>query len=229
MGYSLGSVPSIHISSTKIIKCLILIAPLASGLKTIMNLNMSTNDLEKIDIFCNLSKIIDITSPIMLIHGKSDEIININHSYEMLKKIKNPSIWFPSNGNHGNIFTRYRKKFLEKLNIFFDKVKIFHSHKKYEEQIENYDMYQSANKKNLKKYIPYKPIHSRQQSQDIGKSDSTADLNLQNLQIQINFRGYFNRQENDLIKIEENSRNTLGYDENVVKNMRKSATLDQGN
>jgi hypothetical protein len=213
MGFSLGSVPSIHISSLKNVKCLILIAPLASGLKTIMNLNISTNDLEKIDIFCNLSKIIDITSPIMLIHGKSDEIININHSYEMLKKIKNPSIWFPSNGNHNNIFTRYRKKFLEKLNIFFDKVKIFHSHKKYEEQLDNFDMYYEKFSNKNKGY-----------NRNFSTYNHPGQIGILN----VNFKGYFNRQENNLIYIEENNRNTLGYDENAVKNMRKSATLDQG-
>jgi hypothetical protein len=213
MGYSLGSVPSIHISSLKNIKCLILIAPLASGIKTIMNLNITINELEKIDIFCNLSKIIDITSPIMLIHGKSDEIININHSYEMLKKIKNSTFWFPSNGNHGNIFTRYRKKLIEKLNFFFDRVKIFHSHNKYDELVDNLDIYHE------------KHSNKKKESDKIKSPHNPKPIEI----INMNLKGYFNRQENDLICIDENNRNTLGYDENVVKNMRKSATLIQGN
>lgn len=134
MGYSLGSVPSVHISSVKNLKCLILIAPIASGIKTIKPLssytNIPINELEKIDVFCNLSKIADINCPIFLIHGKMDDVITISHSYEILKKVKNPNTWFPGKGNHQNIFTNYRRKFYEKINTFFDKVNIFHNHDK---------------------------------------------------------------------------------------------------
>ena len=203
MGYSLGSVPSVHIASNKNIKCLILIAPLASGIKTIIkDFSISTNELEKIDIFCNLSKIIDITCPIMLIHGKSDEVINVNHSYEMLRKIKNPNIWFPTKGTHGNIFTDYRRKFLEKLNIFFDKVKIFHSEKKYEEQIDSNDL-------NFNKY--------EQKNMGIHKDNS-----MKNGVLRI-FNSNFgsNRQESNLISIEEDNRNTFGYNEEVNHNEKK--------
>lgn len=212
MGYSLGSVPSIHISSNKNIKCLILIAPLASGIKTIVkNLSLPTSELQKIDIFCNISKIVDISCPIILIHGKSDEVINVNHSYEMFKKIKNANIWFPKRGTHGNIFKEYRKKFYEKLNIFFDKVKIFHSLKKYEEQIDTNDLYFDKYEKNnngiYKKNI---------------KNNGSGILRVFNS----NFGE--NRQENNLTKYEESNRNTFGYNEKAVKNMRKSATLDEG-
>jgi len=127
MGFSLGSVPSIHIASKFNLKCLILIAPLASGIKIInQKIKISTCELEKIDIFCNIGKISEINSPIFLIHGQADETIPISHSYEIFKKVKNANTWFPKKADHNNIFTKYRRKFYEKLNVFFEKVEIFH-------------------------------------------------------------------------------------------------------
>lgn len=234
MGYSLGSVPSIHISSNRNIKCLILIAPLASGIKTLIkDISISTNELQKIDIFCNLSKIIDISCPIMLIHGKSDEIINVNHSYEMLRKIKNPNIWFPTRGTHGNIFTEYRKKFFDKLNTFFDKVIIFHSQKTYEELVDTNDLYfekyelKNKNLNDLNSGIGLykKNINNngsgllRLFNSNFGDNNNVDLRNFKNL----------NRQENYLCKEEkENNRNTFGYNEEAVKHMREATLLDKG-
>ena len=128
MGFSLGSVTSIHIASKFNLKCLILIAPLASGIKIISeNIKITTCELEKIDIFCNIGKISEINSPIFLIHGQSDKTIPISHSYEILKKVKNANTWFPKKADHNNIFCKYRRKFYEKLSVFLEKVEIFHT------------------------------------------------------------------------------------------------------
>ena len=124
MGNSLGSVPSVYIAAGdnyKGIKGVILISPIASGIKLFHpNVEISNNDLEKIDVFCNLSKVREINCPVFLIHGKKDDIIPHNQSIEMLKKIKHVYEWFPSNGNHNNITSKYRAKFYLKVKLFIE-------------------------------------------------------------------------------------------------------------
>ncbi len=77
-------------------------------------------DLEKIDVFCNIKKIIDVSCPIFLIHGQKDEVIPIEQSIEMSKFMKNPYEWHPRNGDHSNILTKYRIKFFQKCKFFIE-------------------------------------------------------------------------------------------------------------
>jgi len=128
MGYSLGSVPCLYAASKYNFKSLILIAPLDFGIK-IENekLKNSTCELKKIESFRSIGKISEISSPIFLIHGKLDNKVSINHSYEILSQVKNANFWFPKKGDHNNIFTLYRRKFYEILNVFTEKVNIIHT------------------------------------------------------------------------------------------------------
>lgn len=214
MGFSLGSVPSIHIASKFNIKCLILISPLASGIKIInKSLQLSTYELEKIDIFCNIGKISDINSPIFLIHGQADDTIPISHSYEILKKVKNANTWFPKRADHDNIFCKYRRKFYEKLNVFLEKVEIFHteinktSYIQSEEDLANLDSddlfinkrFNRSSFDSLKKII----------------ENGHYDLNNTNQFRLGNIYDRLNRQENNLISEKEYNKMTFGkFEEN---------------
>jgi hypothetical protein len=127
LGQSLGSAPSIHLAIKdhfQDIKAIILIAPIASGIK-LVSPDIKTDELEKIDVFCNIKKITEVSCPIFIVHGMKDEDIPIKQSLELSKFIKHPYEWHPRNGDHTNILTTYRTKFLQKCKFFFEYLNFF--------------------------------------------------------------------------------------------------------
>lgn len=121
-GHSLGSAPTVHLAITQAfrdIRAIILLSPIASGVR-LVSPDIKMQDLEKIDVFCNIKKVIDVCCPIFLIHGHNDQVIPIQQSLEMAKFMKNPYEWHPRNGDHCNILTKYRAKFLQKCKFFFE-------------------------------------------------------------------------------------------------------------
>ncbi len=133
MGHSLGSAPSVHIASkffnkTSLIRAIILISPIASSFKFFekdCNSNNNNIGLEKFDVFCNIKKIQEVNCPVFIIHGKKDDIIPVSQSEEMLKYVKIHYEWFPKNGDHINILTKYRMKFITKCKIFLNNLSCF--------------------------------------------------------------------------------------------------------
>ncbi len=122
LGQSLGSAPSVHLAINKNFKdlrAMILISPIASGVK-LVSPDMDVKDLEKIDVFCNIRKINDVACPIFLIHGRLDEVIPIEQSIEMAQYMRNAYEWHPRHGDHSNIFTKCRSKFFQKCKFFFE-------------------------------------------------------------------------------------------------------------
>jgi hypothetical protein len=120
LGQSLGSAPTVHLSITKEfrdVRGMILLSPIASGVR-LVSPDMHIQDLEKIDVFCNIKKIVDVSCPIFLIHGKKDMVIPVQESVEMSKYMKHPYAWQPRNGDHNNILTLYRHKFFIKCKSF---------------------------------------------------------------------------------------------------------------
>jgi hypothetical protein len=142
MGYSLGSVPTIHMSVSKKytnLSGVILIAPIASGMKLFDPHNtISTVDLEKVDVFCNLSKAADIDMPVLLIHGKKDTVIPIRQSEELFTKLKNVETWFPNHCDHNNIFSKCRDKFFIRVKNFLQHIfYVYNKNSSYEHEIPN--------------------------------------------------------------------------------------------
>jgi selenocysteine-specific translation elongation factor len=101
------------------VRAVILLSPIASGVR-LVSPETQLADLEKVDVFCNIKKIIDVSCPIFLIHGHKDEVIPIEQSIEMSKFMKNIYLWLPRNGDHGNILTKYRVKFFQKCKFFLE-------------------------------------------------------------------------------------------------------------
>jgi surfactin synthase thioesterase subunit len=128
-GNSLGSAVSIHIATNikyKNLKAIILLSPIASGLKIVNHkINISNEDLEEVDFFSNISKIKEVSCPIFLIHGQRDELIPYQQVLQMSKSIKKLYNWFPKSGDHNNIMSKHRVKFFSKCRMFFDYLKIF--------------------------------------------------------------------------------------------------------
>ena len=71
----------------------------------------------------NYYKISHIEKPILLIHGKEDEIVPYNHSIQLSKRIQQLSQWFPKKGNHCNIPYEMRYKFYSKFHNFIEHIK----------------------------------------------------------------------------------------------------------
>ena len=143
MGHSLGTAPTIHLTTKTFNKVagVVLMAPLASG----MSLLLGGEELKKKnskDVFNNKSKIGDIICPIFLIHGKRDQTIPIDHSYELAKSIHNIYKWYPKKGGHNNIVTDFRRKFYQKFRFYLD----------YLERLQN--KHHHNNKMNLSGVLP---------------------------------------------------------------------------
>lgn len=177
-----------HISAKTNIKCLILISAIDKG-TSVGNLLKPKKGSKKLNTNADKNhgdiKITEIDCPTFLIHGKSDEVIFISNSYEISKKVKNSNTWFPRKGDHHNIFTRYRRKFFDKINIFIEKVNIFHSNTNdtTDSSILNIDMDNTnmmITQTNLKRSISL-------------KSDQSSLAKL------LNYSMKRNRQENDLV------------------------------
>lgn len=82
LGQSLGTGLSIEISNRYKLGGVILISPYKSIIKVIYDY-WYLNPLYVVDMFMNEIKISSIDIPIYIIHGKNDEIINVNHSVEL--------------------------------------------------------------------------------------------------------------------------------------------------
>jgi len=99
-GHSLGSVPTIHLASrkliTNILKGIILISPIGSGIKIVNpSIVLDFEKLSKINCFNNDNKLQDINCQIFLIHGQKDEVIPYKRSEELLKLNNRIVEWFP--------------------------------------------------------------------------------------------------------------------------------------
>jgi len=92
MGQSLGSVPTLHLASRVYAKyaTVILISPLASAFRTVVDENyfpkFLASNLDNI-LFNNLKAIENIHAPIALVHGFSDDVIDISSSEALHSKI----------------------------------------------------------------------------------------------------------------------------------------------
>ena len=105
MGHSLGMAPTLHLANNKNfanVAGLVLLSPISSGMS------------KRKDVFNNKDIIGRILSPIFLIHGKKDGIIQIKHSIELSRHIQNLYKWFPKKEGH-NIITECRMKFFKNL------------------------------------------------------------------------------------------------------------------
>ena len=129
-GYSLGSGPTIDISSRfQSLGGVILQSPLASVMCWIDSSKNWDFEYKQEDIFCNLNKIENVKAKIFLIHGRDDVTINVKHSlmlYDKYVKSKNDNnqIWliiadgFGHNDLHEmldedkSVFAKKLKKFI---------------------------------------------------------------------------------------------------------------------
>ncbi|KAL4429669.1 hypothetical protein ABPG74_017078 [Tetrahymena malaccensis] len=88
-GFSLGSGPAVHLAAKyQYIRALILEAPLASVYLFLENEPSSQYNDQEGDVYGNIYKIGKVRSSIMIMHGKSDEVIPYKHSQILLEKFQ---------------------------------------------------------------------------------------------------------------------------------------------
>ncbi|KRZ79190.1 Alpha/beta hydrolase domain-containing protein 17A, partial [Trichinella papuae] len=80
IGISIGTVPAIDLASKEEVGCLIVMSSFTSAYGTICP-NAKWNCFK--DRLCNLSKIREVNSPTLIIHGEEDEMFDVRHSMQL--------------------------------------------------------------------------------------------------------------------------------------------------
>ncbi len=117
-GKKIGSIPSINSASKGnfcSIKGLILLSPIIFD-------DYNGKNKDKISIQNVIKNIKEIECPVLLIHGKLDDIISFEKIESLSKKFKECVKWFPEKGDHNNIISDYRSKYYKKLKMFLKKI-----------------------------------------------------------------------------------------------------------
>ena len=118
-GRSIGSGPSIFLSSQRSPGAVILISPFTSICQVVKSLVGFMNLFIK-DRFVNINIIEKVTSPILFIHGQNDDIVPFQHSIDLSKKCKCPyEIILPEEMDHNEI--NIYDDFLEPLTTFLQR------------------------------------------------------------------------------------------------------------
>lgn len=99
IGRSLGSVPTVELASKEDFPGVVLICPLASGLRTVCP---ALKTSPWFDVYRNVNKIHRVTAPVLIIHGTSDLLIDVQQGYELYRECPNPvePLWVEGAGHN---------------------------------------------------------------------------------------------------------------------------------
>lgn len=113
-GRSLGGGPSTELASKNKVAGLILESTFTSAGRVLTNFR-----LFPFDIFDNLSKLQNVTCPILVIHGKKDKTISFQHGETLFNSARSPKkyLWLDKAG-HNNVFSVGRDAYLDSLKSF---------------------------------------------------------------------------------------------------------------
>ena len=109
MGRCIGSGPATYLSKNHNVMALILLSPLKSikeAIKTLFPKLKIGEVIQSIvkERFNNMENISKVTSPILFIHGKKDNLIPPSHSLDLINKCKSPSKLISPNSMTHNTF-----------------------------------------------------------------------------------------------------------------------------
>ncbi|KAB2618812.1 alpha/beta hydrolase domain-containing protein 17B-like [Pyrus ussuriensis x Pyrus communis] len=122
-GQSVGSGPTLHLASRlKKLRAVVLHSAILSGIRVLYPVKLTF----WFDIFKNIDKIRHVSSPVLVIHGTEDEIVDLSHGKRLweLSKEKYDPLWVKG-GGHCNLETypeyiKHLRKFInamEKLSL----------------------------------------------------------------------------------------------------------------
>ncbi|KAM3656423.1 alpha/beta hydrolase domain-containing protein 17A isoform 1-T1 [Ammospiza maritima maritima] len=113
-GQSIGTVPTVDLASRYECAAIVLHSPLTSGMRVAFP---DTKKTYWFDAFPNIEKISKITSPVLIIHGTEDEVIDFSHGlalFERCPKAVEP-LWVDGAGHNDiELYSQY----LERLRKF---------------------------------------------------------------------------------------------------------------
>lgn len=131
IGRSLGTSPSTYLSSQREVAGLVLISPMYSIKRVVKDLIGKILSSFIVDTFENYKYIPNVKSPILIIHGQNDVLINYKHSIDLYNLTKSPcELVLPEHMDH-NEFDFYQE-FSEPLVDFISRNDIY-SHDECEE------------------------------------------------------------------------------------------------
>ncbi|CAG01607.1 unnamed protein product, partial [Tetraodon nigroviridis] len=113
-GQSIGTVPSVDLASRYESAAVILHSPLTSGMRVAFP---DTKKTYCFDAFPNIDKISKVTSPVLVIHGTEDEVIDFSHGLALYERCQRPvePLWVEGAGhNDVELYGQY----LERLKQF---------------------------------------------------------------------------------------------------------------
>lgn len=115
-GQSIGTVPTVDLASKYDFAGVILHSPLTSGLRLAFP---NTKRTWFFDAFPNIDKVSKINSPVLVIHGTEDEVIDISHGQAIHALCKNPAapLWVEGAG-HNDI--ELFREYLERVKKFIN-------------------------------------------------------------------------------------------------------------
>jgi fermentation-respiration switch protein FrsA (DUF1100 family) len=88
-GRSIGSGPSTHLASTRKVGGLVIESGFTSAFRVMTRIR-----LLPFDRFDNLQKMGHITCPVLVVHGKEDEIIHFRHGLKLFEAAREPKVNF---------------------------------------------------------------------------------------------------------------------------------------
>ncbi|KAA8498605.1 Protein ABHD17C [Porphyridium purpureum] len=111
MGRSMGSGPATFLASTRSCAGLVLVCPLASAVRVVAPNLPST---PRFDMFANIDRVADIVCPVLILHGRDDEVVPFECAVALYEKlaecsqaIVHPPFWVNGAG-HNNLETYHR-------------------------------------------------------------------------------------------------------------------------
>mmetsp|Transcript_35175 Transcript_35175/g.74856 ORF Transcript_35175/g.74856 Transcript_35175/m.74856 type:complete len:258 (+) Transcript_35175:122-895(+) len=101
-GRSLGTGPSVYLSSKTAVRGMVLQSPFLSILRIAMNTRYTMPG----DYFTNIDRINDVRCPIFIVHGTADEITPFAHAQELVENFREGAYYEPywvENGPHNDL------------------------------------------------------------------------------------------------------------------------------
>ncbi|CAO1420282.1 unnamed protein product [Diamesa serratosioi] len=113
-GQSIGTVPTVDLASRYEVGAVVLHSALMSGMRVAFP---NTKRTWFFDVFPSIDKVAKITSPVLVIHGTEDEVIDFSHGLSIYEKCTKPvePLWV-ENAGHNDI--ELYNQYLERLKKF---------------------------------------------------------------------------------------------------------------
>uniref|UniRef100_A0A7S0EJ36 Serine aminopeptidase S33 domain-containing protein n=1 Tax=Hanusia phi TaxID=3032 RepID=A0A7S0EJ36_9CRYP len=120
-GKSLGTAATVDLAGRKPCIGVVLVCPLASGARVVFP-KMKNFLLD--GVFCpSIQKIGKVRSPIFIMHGTKDEVIDVSNGKDLYEECKSchplPPVWVEGAG-HNDIESRFPSIFLKGMRMFLD-------------------------------------------------------------------------------------------------------------